>query len=353
MLGAGAVGTAIAVTLQSAGYAAVLTGTRDASAASRVAGGMIAPVLEARIDLVSGAHFQLFAASADLWPDFARSYGIDLRRGGALWLAPEADRLASPEMPQAPGRESRAVSLAEARALCPDLTGWTGPITHVSGEACIDPRQALAGMERQFLEAGGVRLEGLARPDGSSWRIADRLIQAERVVVAPGYPDRQLAALAPELGLLSPIRGRIARVAAHLDPDTPCIRGPGVYVAPQADGSAMVGATMEFAEAEPIPDHAVAANLVATAARFMPRLAQCAFEPLVGVRAESPDHLPMIGASRSGQLWLAAGLRRNGWLLAPLAARTIGAYLAGEDPGAIARALDPRRFADCGSSIAP
>jgi glycine oxidase len=41
---------------------------------------------------------------------------------------------------------------------------------------------------------------------------------------------------------------------------------------------------------------------------------------------------------------LAVGARRNGWLLAPLVARTVAAYVAGEDPGPHAARLDPRRF---------
>ena len=43
-------------------------------------------------------------------------------------------------------------------------------------------------------------------------------------------------------------------------------------------------------------------------------------------------------------LLLATGLRRNGWLLAPLVAGMIADYLAGEDPGPHARRLDPQRF---------
>ena len=62
------------------------------------------------------------------------------------------------------------------------------------------------------------------------------------------------------------------------------------------------------------------------------------------VSAATPDGLPMVGWSARPDRLLAVGARRNGWLLAPLVARTIAAYLADEDPGPYAARLDPRRF---------
>jgi glycine oxidase len=41
---------------------------------------------------------------------------------------------------------------------------------------------------------------------------------------------------------------------------------------------------------------------------------------------------------------LAVGARRNGWLLAPLVAQVVAAYVASDDPGPFAARLDPRRF---------
>ncbi|HWU14145.1 MAG TPA: D-amino-acid oxidase, partial [Caulobacter sp.] len=41
---------------------------------------------------------------------------------------------------------------------------------------------------------------------------------------------------------------------------------------------------------------------------------------------------------------LAVGARRNGWLLAPLVADLVAAYLKGDHPGPDAASLDARRF---------
>ena len=77
---------------------------------------------------------------------------------------------------------------------------------------------------------------------------------------------------------------------------------------------------------------------------FAPTLASQAVSARVGIRAATPDALPMVGPCSRPDLFLATGLRRNGWLLAPLVAGMIADYLAGRDPGPYARRLDPQRF---------
>ena len=51
-----------------------------------------------------------------------------------------------------------------------------------------------------------------------------------------------------------------------------------------------------------------------------------------------------MGPSVTPRVLLAAGARRNGWLLAPLAARLVTAYAIGADPGPYAERLWPGRF---------
>jgi glycine oxidase len=56
----------------------------------------------------------------------------------------------------------------------------------------------------------------------------------------------------------------------------------------------------------------------------------------------SPDGWPMIG--RSGDVLIAAGHSRNGWLLAPITAEIITAYVMGADIPPEWAALSPDRF---------
>ena len=84
--------------------------------------------------------------------------------------------------------------------------------------------------------------------------------------------------------------------------------------------------------------------LVEAAGRLFPDLRGAAFLASAGVRAATPDGLPMVGASSEPGVLIAAGARRNGWLLAPLVARLIAACVTGGDPGPYAARLHPRRF---------
>jgi glycine oxidase len=62
------------------------------------------------------------------------------------------------------------------------------------------------------------------------------------------------------------------------------------------------------------------------------------------VRVTTPDGLPLVGWSRSPGVILAVGARRNGWLLAPLVANMVAAYVTDDNPGPDAAAMDARRF---------
>jgi glycine oxidase len=84
--------------------------------------------------------------------------------------------------------------------------------------------------------------------------------------------------------------------------------------------------------------------LVRAAGDLFPGLANAAFGVSAGVRAATPDGLPMVGLSRTPGVVLAVGARRNGWLLAPLVAEIVTACVTGRDPGPYATGFDPARF---------
>jgi len=64
----------------------------------------------------------------------------------------------------------------------------------------------------------------------------------------------------------------------------------------------------------------------------------------VGVRAATPDGLPIVGLSKTQKVILVTGARRNGWLLAPLVAQVVAACVTGGEAGPYARRFDPGRF---------
>ncbi|MBV9509826.1 MAG: FAD-dependent oxidoreductase [Caulobacteraceae bacterium] len=350
--GGGAVGSAIALALARAGHAVVLADPAPlGDNASGVAAGMIAPAFEAVLDEASTGHFDLLRAGRDLWSGFLG--GIDpteagLDRSGALWIDRRADAGGQAEVILAKmaaiGAEAQRVDPQQARALSAGLGSDVAQALFTPEDWRLDPARALGVLRRAALDAGCVQVA--ASVTGFEVGIATlsdgQTIAADLLVAATGA---EAAFLAPELARLSPIKGQIIRFADAGPTGGPSVRARGGYASPSPDGL-VAGATMEAGRADRGVDPAAAAGLAAFAARLYPGLAGREPAAAAGVRATSPDGLPLVGASGKPGVLVAAGMRRNGWLLAPLAAGVITALANGDDPGPYAARLDARRFED-------
>jgi glycine oxidase len=300
--GAGALGLTIARTLAEAGARVTVC---DPAAlgdnASGVAAGMLAPAFEALLDPLAAPHFALLKAARDLWPDLAARLDLPLERSGAVLAgAGKGD-------------------LARLQAL-----GARGHLTaqglYTPEDWRLDPLTVLTALSNVAF-----RQEAVTEPEGL-------------LVVATGAET----ALAPELAALTPIKGHILRYPGG-PAEGPVLRGQGVYVCPDPNG-AIAGATMETGLNDRAIDPDQVATLHAKAVALVPGLAAMIPTPSAGVRAATPDGLPLVGWSARDGVFVAAGARRNGWLLAPLVAEMTAAYLAGEDPGPWAPAMDAQRF---------
>lgn len=318
--GAGAIGSAVALRLARAGLpVTVFDPRRLGDNASGVAAGMLAPVAEAVFDPVSNAHLDLLRRARDLWPAFAAPLGISIQRGGlrvegeGAWLSAVAARF-----------EALGLPAPSTRNVLTSDEDWR-----------IEARPALATL-RTAAEALGARFETRA------FTAAD-LPSYRAVVLATGAGDDSgdIAGLAPELSALTPIKGQILR--ADRGPiDGPILRGEGVYICPGPRPA--IGATMELGRADLAIDPAVTESLRQAALRLRPELAQATMTAEVGVRASTPDGLPLVGWGATPGVMLAVGARRNGWLLAPLVADLVAAYLMDDNPGPDAALFDARRF---------
>lgn len=286
--------------------------------ASGVAAGMLAPAFEAALDPLSAGHFELLKTARDLWPDLAP---VEIGREGAVFVG------------DAQTVESVAARLdrmgAARRAASSELDGLGGISSGVFTEEDwrLEPLAGLKVLRAEAQNAGVV--------------FADQRIEAplDRPLVlatgaAPGFT--------PEQGHLIPIKGQILRLDGG-PTSGPVIRGGGAYVCPSRDG-AVVGATMEAGAADRVVDEGRVKALRDAAEAVVPALAGVTGRAQAAVRAGTPDGLPLVGWSATSNVFLAVGVRRNGWLLAPLVAQIAAAYLAGEDPGPFAAQLDAQRF---------
>jgi glycine oxidase len=314
--GGGAIGSAVALALARAGRKVTIFDPRPlGDNASGVAAGMLAPVAEAVFDPASAAHLDLLRRARDLWPAFARPLGIDLLRGGlrvegdAAWLETVAARF-----------EALRVPLERQPGALTSQEDWR-----------IEARPALAAMREAALALG-------VRSRARTFEARD-LETFETVVLATGAAGDP--GLAPELAALTPIKGQILR--ADRGPATgPVIRGEGAYICPGREPA--IGATMEVGRDDLTVDPVATEGLRQAAIRLRPELAQAIMTTQVGVRATTADGLPLVGWSATPGVMLAVGARRNGWLLAPLVADLVAAYLMGDNPGPDAAPLDARRF---------
>ncbi|WP_029907090.1 FAD-binding oxidoreductase [Caulobacter sp. UNC358MFTsu5.1] len=314
--GAGAIGSAVALTLSRAQFDVTLFDPDPAGDnASSVAAGMLAPVAEAVFDPVSTPHLAVLRRARDLWPAFAEGLDLPILREGlrvegrAAWLADIAARF-----------EALGVPFQRLDGALVDAEDWR-----------VEARPALAALRAAF-EALGGRLQPRAF-------VAEDLKAFTAVVLATGAADA--GGLAPELAALTPIKGQILR--ADRGPATgPVIRGEGVYICPGERPA--IGATMETGRDDLTIDPSVTEALRAAAIRLRPELAEAVLTTEVGVRAATPDGLPLVGWSATPGVMLAVGARRNGWLLAPLVADLVASYLKGDNPGPDAALFDARRF---------
>jgi glycine oxidase len=330
--GAGALGLSAALALADAGWAVTVCASKAREPASAVAAGMLAPVFEAALEDGGEAALDLLIAARNAWPALAARAGVQLDRAGAAavgedaWLGEVAERLV--RVGVRPTELGRATLEALApEPLAPDLA--RGLL--VREDWRLDARPALAAL-RRAAEAAGVQFRDEAltgRPDG------------DMLVIATGA-DRGLADLAPELGQLSPIRGQIIGFM-NVRRGGISLRSPGAYAVPGCDGM-LVGATMEPGVDSAAVDPAALTPITQAAGRLFPGLAEATFGVSAGVRAATPDGLPMVGVSSAPGVVLAVGARRNGWLLAPLVAQIVTACATGRDPGPYAQRFDPRRF---------
>jgi glycine oxidase len=341
--GAGVLGLATALELTGRGArCTVLDPAALGDNASGVAAGMLAPALESVLDPVCAGRFPLLRDARDLWPEFCRRHGAPAPAAeGALCVgAPLAEIEAALSVA---GARAERLERRALRAAVPGLAPSLDEGLFTPEDWRLEPLPVLRAFERRLIEQGAdvQRRAALPRTSRTVATGADEL-EGDAVVLCSGPSTTGWAALAPELAVLRPIKGELLRFdrAAPLSGAT--LRSPDDYLVPSSAGP-VVGATMEEGREDRRPTPDAERTLRAAAARLLPHLAQAPVTAHAGVRAATPDGLPLAGRTASG-LWVAAGARRNGWLLAPLVARAMADSIGGAPEGPWAQALRPDRF---------
>lgn len=347
IVGGGVIGLSSAVRLAKAGARVTLLEAEGehadiyGPAASASAAGMLSPLGES-----GSVHDALSFESLALWrqwqtgAEWADGVRFD---GGVILASNEGDAVAL--MARAMANEHRAVPLSSKEFK--KRTGLRAKHDHavfVADEGVADPLRVLSGLSMQA-RAHGVIIEYHADVETITAIAAKthdgRVFDADVVLVTTGaWATDKIMAAAPALKHVRPAKGHLVPVALE-EPLAPNVHAPGIYLSTRRE-DVVLGATMEFDRYDRAVEDAQVASLLAAAEKVLPGEVRAAGRAWAGIRPMSPDGWPMIGPS--GEVLVAAGHSRNGWLLAPITAEIITAYVFGAEIAPQWAALSPDRF---------
>ena len=254
----------------------------------------------------------------------------------------------------------------EARRRIPGLQ--VGPVQ--SGlwleEESLDPRDLCRALAAAVHAAGIELLEGTpvlessrsADTDGPlTITTASGSYEADAMIVTMGAWG---AAAGPSTGLhllpsgwILPRKGQMLRVRQPAGTAlTTVLRSPTIYIVPRANGSLIVGATVEDAGFDRTIHEDATEWLLKEAAQLWWPIAGVTRDQVeeiwTGIRPATPDSLPILGSldenAAAGKVLFATGHYRNGILLAPGTAYLVGQLLSGENPAIDLTVFSPRRM---------
>lgn len=209
-----------------------------------------------------------------------------------------------------------------------------GLFTRTHGYVAVDPflralvhRAMFAGATFQSpVEAASVEQRG----DRVEVDTGDHVHHADAVVIATGSWSRRVRVKHVSALPMRPIRGQLLALKWNGDGQPRrIVWGTGCYAVPWADGTLLVGATMEEAGFEERTTVRGVESLTSAVGALLPLAGAAHVDAIrVGLRPTLPDGLPAIGpVARASRVTLATGHFRNGVLLAPLTAQLVSRYV--------------------------
>jgi tRNA 5-methylaminomethyl-2-thiouridine biosynthesis bifunctional protein len=346
VIGAGIAGAALTRALSALGASPrVLEAEAPGARASGNPVALAAPALDAGGGARAAFYAQALARACDLYSALGAEAAVSrghlqlahVERDGRRFEAVKATgvfdpaRLQSLDAARAAERAGRPLAedglwFADSLVVRPSavIGAWLGPAEIVRAQA--------AGLERR---------------DGA-WRVLDAdglvLVEADTVCIAGGIQARALLAGLP----LLPVRGQ-ASWARTAGPDAAMAWGG--YSAP-FDGGVLFGATHDRGSEDRTVSEQDHRRNLASLAEVLPGLAADLAAGAVfgraGVRAATPDRMPLSGALSEDGLYVLGGLGSRGFTTAPLLAEHIAALICSAPsplPKDLQILVDPHRFA--------
>lgn len=338
VIGAGPVGLCCAVAFAQAGHQVCVidNGARGAGWAS---GGMLGGVYETldRDDALT----QLAFESLSLWAKLLVQLGTNLTETSVFVATSQAQADALTQLSHNSNSGMAAVAVPDEMNA---LAAWSCYV-----DLALKPRCTLVGLKNLCTRAGVtfIQEQVITVHDGAARLSNGAIMRAAHIIIANGQGGSNLASSVPELASIRPVKGQLLAIAhLHHAPLAHVVRAGRLYLIPR-DGNIVIGATSQPDQRDPEAiDIAPLHDLYHEACDLWPALKRGTIvESWAGLRPHTPDGLPMIGKSRSQNVWLGCGTYRNGWLLAPaIAQRLLVAMSTNNDASDLLQPFSPQRF---------
>jgi len=364
VVGAGLIGSAIALRLAQDGLRVALLEKNDPGREASWAGaGMLSPAPDspAAIPLVPFGR-----ASLNLYPRFvAEIEEISERRAGyrndgaiELLFSTDAERELSTliALHHALGLPTEPLPLDEAAKLEPALTRRAHAAAYFPYEACVDNRALMEALLAAASIAGvevfpATAVRTIVIDDGHSTGVRTEngtMFAAQEVIVAAGAFSGLLEGIIPRLPT-RPIRGQMLALKSQL-PIRHVVRCEQGYIVPRDSAvpqRVVTGSTLEDAGFDKSVTAGGIEKILSTARELVPKLSNAeVIELWCGLRPDTPDHLPLLGPAGVGGLTIATGHYRNGILLTPITAKLVREWIVERRVSMDWEIFNPLRFAE-------
>jgi glycine/D-amino acid oxidase-like deaminating enzyme len=321
----------------------------------------------------NAAELALSSYSISLWNQLVADHPQrhEYSRCGTIWIAADEEELeaarAKAETLAAHGLECQMLSPAALYQREPQLRpGLAGGLL-VAGDALVYPPKSARILLDRALERGARLLAGsVAAIEDNGVRLRDgSQLQAAHVVLAAGSRSAELLPGLPvqpkkgHVAITDRYPGFIRHQLVELGYIKSAHAASGDSVAfnlqPRPTGQILIGSSRQFGTTDPAVDTGMMTRMLRHAASFAPALAQLnMLRCWTGLRAASPDGLPLIGpgAARRG-LWLATGHEGLGITTSLATAQLLAAQLTGETAAIPFEPYLPGRFDGSAGKRAP
>ncbi|ESQ88515.1 NAD(P)/FAD-dependent oxidoreductase [Asticcacaulis benevestitus] len=325
VVGGGIVGLTIAVAAQASGHKVTLITRDDIEAtASGVAAGMIAPAMEAMNDPDPAFSYRRFKDAQGAWLDLNALWPEALQQ--ALVKAQTGDAIYISDTPAASADTLAAMGANHASVLAKSIPEASSA-TRIHDEWLVEAGPMLEALAAHLDALGGVSLRASVKEVSAVQVRLDsgEVLTADAVVVAAGYDSKVLADSIPGLSALRPIKGHLLDIEGR--GGFGVLRSATGYLADYGR-IAKFGATMQMGQADLRVEPDVVETLIGRAADMNIDIGTAM--PRTGIRAATPDGWPLIGRDPASGVLVATGMRRNGYIFAPFAAKIILALIEGQ-----------------------